>query len=75
MAKPRAKVSIALRVPPELATEIRTFVRDNAGACLYLNMTRFGEEALRLHLERLRAEVEGRTTSNRRQVPLANHRR
>ena len=74
MAKPRGKTSIALRVPPDLANEVRTFVRDYAGSPLYLNMTTFCEAALREHLDRLRAEVEG-LSSRRVLAPSPNHRR
>ena len=75
MVKPRPKVSIALRVSPDLAAEVRAFVRDYAGSPLYLSLSSFSEEALRRHLDALRAEVEGRTTSSRRLSPLSNHRR
>lgn len=75
MAKPRSRVSIAIRIPPDLAAEVRAFVRDNAGAFLYLNMTKFGEEAFRQHLARLRTEVEGRSSSRRNPALNPNHRR
>jgi hypothetical protein len=75
MGKPRSKVSIALRVPPELAREVREFVRFYAGSPLFLTVTTFGEAALRRHLAALREEVEGRSAGSRRLSPLSNHRR
>ena len=75
MPKPRSKVSLALRISPELAAEVREFCRDEAGSPLFLTLSGLAEEALRLHLERLRAEVEGRTTTARRTTPFPNHKR
>ncbi len=75
MAKPRSKVSIAPRISPELASELRTFIRDFAGAPLYLTLSSFAEGAFRRHLDALHAEVEGRASQRRNLAPLPNHRR
>lgn len=57
---PPPRKNIGARINADLADELRTFVRDNAGRPLFLTVTNFLEDAIAAHLERCKGQLEGR---------------
>ena len=54
------KVNITVRIDMNLADEWREWCRHQAGFPLFMSQTKFLEEAIREHMERLKKELEGR---------------
>jgi len=73
--KPEARVSVSVRLRPEVAALMKSFVRDHAGKPLFLTLSTFTEAAIERHVAHLSAELEGRTTSHRHNSSSPNHRR
>lgn len=71
---PSSRVAVSLRLKPELAAKMKSFVRDHAGKPLFLTLSTFAEDAIERHLRLLEAEVEGAARRDRT-TPSPNHRR
>ena len=52
------KASVSFRLSREVAAQLRTFVRDNAGKPLYLQIGPFVEAAIVEHIERTSRRLE-----------------
>lgn len=66
------RVTLSVRVRPEVAARVREFVRDNAGRPLYLSLAGFIEAAAEAHLAALERQLAGDQPHPR---PSANSRR
>jgi hypothetical protein len=69
MARPRSgRISISVRLRKDTADQLRVFVKDNAGAPMYLTIADFMEEAIEHHLK-VTAQRLSASTDRSRRVP------
>jgi hypothetical protein len=55
---PPPRKNIGARIRADLADELRSFVRDNAGKPLFLTVTSFLEDAITAHLEQCQRQID-----------------
>lgn len=63
---PDARRTTSFRVRAEVLAQVKTFIRDEAGAPLYLNNSKFWESAALFYIEALKQQLaEGQRTQGR----------
>ena len=66
VAKDNTRISISFRLDRDVVARLRTFVRDNAGKPLYLEMGSFVQQAIVAQIEQTEGQVDEEDAPRRR---------